>query len=36
MALIVIRPRQPVGGSRSQCRIMPAWLIVKSMKTPTA
>ena len=24
------------GRSRSQCRIMPAWLIVKSMNTPTA
>ena len=35
-ALIDRRRRQPGDRSRSQCRIMPVWLIVKSMKTPTA
>ena len=35
-ALIARRLRQPDGRSRSQCRIMPVWLIVKSMNTPTA
>ena len=35
-ALIARRRRQPGGRSRSQCRIMPVWLIVKSMNTPTA
>ena len=29
-------PRQPGARSRSQWRIMPDWLIVKSMNTPTA
>ena len=37
IALIASRRRQPGSArSRSQCRIMPAWLIVKSMNTPTA
>ena len=36
MALMVSRRRHPVDRSRSQWRIMPAWLIVKSMNTPTA
>ena len=35
-ALIASRRRQPGGRSRRQCRIIPAWLIVKSMNTPTA
>ncbi len=35
-ALIVSRRRQPAVRSRSQCRIIPVWLIVKSMNTPTA
>ena len=35
-ALIARRRRQPGDRSRSQCRIMPVWLIVKSMNTPTA
>ena len=35
-ALIDRRFRQPCDRSRSQCRIMPVWLIVKSMNTPTA
>ena len=35
-ALIASRRRQPGDRSRSQWRIMPVWLIVKSMKTPTA
>ena len=35
-ALIARRRRQPGGRSRRQCRIIPLWLIVKSMNTPTA
>ena len=35
-ALIDSRRRQPGDRSRSQWRIMPVWLIVKSMNTPTA
>ncbi len=35
-ALIERRFCQPADRSRSQCRIMPVWLIVKSMNTPTA
>ena len=35
-ALIDRRRRQPGERSRSQCRIIPDWLIVKSMNTPTA
>ena len=34
-ALIARRRRQPGGRSRRQCRIIPLWLIVKSMNTPT-
>jgi hypothetical protein len=34
--LMASRCCQPRSRVRSQCRIMPAWLMVKSMKTPTA
>ena len=36
VALIARRRRQPGSRVRSQCLIIPAWLIVKSMNTPTA
>ena len=35
-ALIVRRGASRASSSRSQCRTMPDWLIVKSMNTPTA
>ena len=35
-ALMARRRRQPGDRSRSQCRTMPVWLMVKSMNTPTA